>query len=209
MFDDVLFPIDISYGSTGGPRFSTEIVVVGSGAEYRNQNWSQARAEYNAASGLQSQDELAELISFFYARRGRTRSFRYRDWSDYTSAPNHVDAHSATDQIIGTGDGIKKTFQLKKVYPSGLAAYEREITKPVAGKVLVAVQGIPRSTGWSVNTLSGLVTFDEAPASGDSISAGFEFDVPVRFDTDTLSVSLDDYQCGSVSVPIVEVRNEA
>lgn len=209
MFDDVLFPIDISYGSTGGPRFSTEVVVVGSGAEYRNQNWSQARAEYNAATGLQSQDELAELISFFYARRGRTRSFRYRDWSDYTTATNHVDAHSATDQIIGVGDGVKTSFQLKKTYHSGTAPYDREITKPVAGKVLIAVDGVPTTAGWSVNTLSGIVTFDAAPEAGKTMSAGFEFDVPVRFDTDTLSVSLDDYQSGSVSVPIVEVRNEA
>lgn len=207
MFHDVLFPIEISYGSTGGPRFSTEIITVASGSEFRNQNWSESRAEFNASSGLQSQDELALLISFFQARAGRTHSFRYRDWSDYTSALNHIDDATSTDQVIGIGDGVATSFQLKKFYPSGPVSRERIITKPVVGSVVAAIQGID-TTNFTVNSLTGIITFDTAPADGDSISVGFVFDVPARFDTDMLSVSLDTYQSGSVSVPIVEVRGE-
>ncbi len=94
-----------------------------------------------------------------------------------------------------------------KLYTSGAQSWTRTITKPVAGTVALALNGVPQITGWTVNTSTGVVTFAPAPAPGAAITAGFEFDVPVRFDTDTLDVTLDLERLGSItSIPLIEVR---
>jgi uncharacterized protein (TIGR02217 family) len=149
---------------------------------------------------------LASVIAFFEARSGRLRGFRWKDWADYKSClPSQMPA--ATDQLIGQGDGVATAFQLTKTYTSGLQSYVRDITKPVTGTVLVAVGGVPQSTGWLVDTVSGIVTFTVAPANGASVTAGFEFDVPVRFDSDLMDVNLDIERLGSIaSIPLVEIR---
>ena len=114
---------------------------------------------------------------------------------------------AATDQAIGTGDGATTAFQLVKVYASGSQSWTRTITKPVDGTVKVAIDGTEQTSGWSVDTTTGLVTFTTAPATGAIITAGFEFDVPVRFDTDQLDVTLDIERLGSItSIPLLELR---
>ena len=46
-----------------------------------------------------------------------------------------------------------------------------------------------------------------APAPGAAVSAGYLFDVPVRFAEDRIDVSLAGYQTGDLpSVPLVEIR---
>ena len=205
-FHEVRFPDDISRGARGGPERRTQIVELASGDEERNANWANSRRRYDAAYGIRRADDLAAVVAFFEARNGRLYGFRWKDWADFKSClPSGTP--SATDQNIGAGDGTATDFQLVKVYSSGSQSWSRTITKPVSGTVLVAIDGVEATTGWSVDTTTGLITFTSAPAAGAAITAGFEFDVPVRFDTDTLDVTLDIERIGSItSIPLIEVR---
>ena len=61
--------------------------------------------------------------------------------------------------------------------------------------------------GWTVDTTTGIITFASPPSVGTILTCGFEFDVPVRFDTDDLPVTLDIERLGSItSIPLIEVR---
>jgi len=196
-FVEVQFPPDISYGSTGGPEYATDIVMSQSGHEQRNIHWSQARARYNVAHGVKTKAQLDALVAFFRARKGRAYGFRFKDWTDYAGVA----------QAIGTGDGVTTQFQLKKLYTSGAVDEARVIRKPVSGTVQVYRNAVLQTTGVSVDTATGLVTFTAPPAEGQAITASFEFDVPVRFDTDRLSATLEAYGIHSwLDIPLVEVR---
>jgi uncharacterized protein (TIGR02217 family) len=206
-FHDVRFPAGISLGATGGPERRTEIVVLGSGAEERNSRSADSKRSYNAGYGVKRVDDLHAVIAFFEERRGRLHGFRWKDWSDYKScAPNGT--VSALDQALGSGDGVTASFQLVKTYGSAYAPWTREIKKPVSGSVVVAVDGVAEAPGnYSVN--SGVVTFagGHIPAADAVITAGFEFDVPVRFDTDRLEINLSLIEAGNIpSIPVVEIR---
>ena len=205
-FDETRLPLRVGFGSSGGPQFSTEIITIDGGFERRNQNWAAARRRYDAATGLRTAADIATLTAFFHARAGRARGFRLKDWADFTSAPDNVGATTATDQTIGTGTGALTTFALSKTYTSGAVSHVRTITKPVAGTVKISINNVTQLTGWSVNTATGVITFGTPPANGAVIKAGFEFDVPVRFDTDTLAVSIENLGISTARVPLVEVR---
>ncbi|MAU52230.1 MAG: glycoside hydrolase family 24 [Roseovarius sp.] len=206
VFHEVRFPDDISRGARGGPERRTQIVELASGDEERNASWANSRRRYDVAYGIRRADDLAAVVAFFEARNGRLHGFRFKDWADYKSClPSQSVA--PTDQPIGTGDGATTTFQLVKRYASGSQTWVRMITKPVAGTVRVALDGAEQLGGWSVDPTTGLVTFESAPAAGVAITAGFEFDVPVRFDTDALDVTLDLERLGSItSIPLLEIR---
>lgn len=204
-FDDVRFPPQISRGSTGGPERRTEIVVTGSGAEERNSRWADSRRRYNAGFGVKSLDDIHLVVAFFEERRGRLHGFRWKDHLDFTSGLPGA-AVTATDQAIGTGDGAATRFQLVKRYGTGLRDYLRDITKPVAGSVRVAVNG-QEVTGFTLDALTGVVTLAAAPVPGATVTAGFAFDVPVRFDTDELRINLAQFAGGDIpDIPIVEIR---
>lgn len=207
-FHDVRYPTNLSFGSSGGPERRTEIVTLVNGFEERNSPWQDSRRRYDAGHGMRSLDDLETLIAFFEARRGQLHAFRWKDWSDYkTCRPSQT--VSATDQVLGTGDGVRTVFQLVRVYASGGQSYTRILAKPVAGTVKVAVNGVARVAGtdFSVNTDTGAVTFNVPPGAGLAVTAGCEFDVPVRFDTDRISTSLATFQAGEIpSVPVIEVR---
>lgn len=209
-FHEVRFPTDISRSCQGGPERRTEIVVLGSGHEQRNSRWADSRRVYNAGYGVKSIDDLYRVIAFFEERRGQLYGFRWRDPTDWSSTVPGTMV-GATDQVIGMGDGLADTFQLTKSYGSEFAPWVREISKPVNGSVVVAVDGQPQDAGtaFSVDPETGRVVFanSHVPGLGAVISAGFEFDVPVRFDTDRLDVNLQGFQHGAIpSIPIVEVR---
>jgi uncharacterized protein (TIGR02217 family) len=204
-FDDVRFPPQISRGSTGGPERRTEIVVTGSGAEERNSRWADSRRRYNAGFGVKSLDDIHLVVAFFEERRGRLHGFRWKDHLDFTSGLPGA-AVTATDQAIGTGDGTATRFQLVKRYGTGLRDYLRSITKPIAGSVRVAVNG-QEVTGFTLDALTGVVTLAAAPVPGATVTAGFAFDVPVRFDTDELRINLAQFAGGDIpDIPIVEIR---
>lgn len=205
-FDDVQLPLRVGFGSAGGPAFSTDIIAVEGGYERRNQNWSQARRNYDAATGLRSAADVATLTGFFLARAGRARGFRLKDWSDYTSASDGTSNPAFGHQSLGTGNGSTTQFQLKKHYSSGGVTHSRDIRKPIAGSVLVGINGTQSTSGWSVDAATGIITFSSPPTSGAVLTAGFSFDVPVRFDTDQLHVTAEDFLHMRVSIPLVEVR---
>lgn len=210
-FHDVRFPLDISKGADGGPERRTDIVTLGSGAEERNSRWADSRRAWNAGYGAHTLDQLHAIIAFFEERRGRLHGFRWRDSADWKSCAPQA-AVSGLDQIIGIGSGSTTTFQLTKIYGSSYAPWTRIIAKPVAGSVMIAVAGIAKTIGthFTVDATSGTLTFlaGQIPAAGQVITAGFEFDCPVRFDTDKLEVNVQGFRHGAIPhIPIIEVRS--
>src|SRR5207248_6417759 len=97
-------------------------------------------------------------------------------------------------------------FQLIKTYASGPSTWMRTIKKPVAGTVRLGVAGVEQTSGITIDTTTGLVTFDSPPAAGAAITAGFAFDTPVRFDPDSISINLSNFAAGEIpSIPLVEI----
>ena len=209
-FHEVLFPLDVALRSAGGPERRTDVVVLGSGREERNARWAHSRRRYDAGYGIKTFDALSQVVAFFEERRGRLYGFRWRDRLDHSSAAPDM-ALSATDQAIGTGDGVTAAFQLARTYGGAFSPYQRGIVKPVAGSVQVAVGGAVQGEGtaFTVDTTTGLVTFlaGHIPAVGAAVTAGFLFDVPVRFDTDYLEVDLSAFAAGAIpKIPLIEIR---
>jgi uncharacterized protein (TIGR02217 family) len=209
-FHEVLFPLDIALKSAGGPERRTEIVAVGSGREERNARWAHSRRRYDAGYGVKTFEALSAVVAFFEERRGRLHGFRWRDRLDHASAAPGV-AVAPTDQAIGAGDGATAAFQLVKTYGGVHAPYARPVAKPVAGSVRVAVDGIEADEGiaFACDVTTGVVTFlpGHIPAVGAAVTAGFLFDVPVRFDTDYLEVDLSAFAAGAIpKIPLVEIR---
>lgn len=205
-FHEVRFSEGVSYGSSGGPRFSTTVTETISGHEQRNVDWQEARAEYDIGSGLRDEADLAAIIAFYRARRGRAYGFRFKDWNDYRSSADGG-AVGPQDQLIGVGDGVTDSFQLVKNYISGVTTHTRTIGKPVAGTVRVALAGVEQFSGWLVDTTTGVITFDTPPGIGMNVSAGYEFDVPVRFRDDKLTISMETFAAGEApAIGIVEIR---
>lgn len=207
-FHEVRFPANLSFGSTGGPERRTEIVTLANGFEERNTPWSQSRRRYDAGVGMRSLDDIEQLIGFFEARQGQMYGFRWKDWSDFKSCAPSQDIQF-DDQVIGSGDGQTQSFQLVKTYRSGSQSYGRTVTKPVTGSVRAGVDGVALAEGvhYDIDTVQGRVVFVDPPETGAAVTAGFEFDVPVRFDTDRIQTSVASFQAGDIpSVPVVELR---
>ena len=209
-FHNIRFPLEIAFGSSGGPERRTDIITLASGHEERNTQWRSSRRRYNAGYGVRSLDDIHEIIHFFEARRGRLHGFRWRDPMDWKSCAPSAQP-SITDQVIGVGDGTKKTFPLIKTYRSAISSWERIITKPVLGTVKVANAGrvLIEEIDFTVNFITGEIIFNDQhiPANGARITAGFEFDVPVRFDTDYLEIDLTAFHAGQIpEIPLVEIR---
>ncbi|MGL4324321.1 MAG: phage distal tail protein, Rcc01695 family [Beijerinckiaceae bacterium] len=208
-FHDVRFPTSVALESRGGPTRRTEIVTLGSGREQRNARWAHGRRRYEAGYGVKTLDALHEIIIFFEERRGRLYGFRWKDRMDYKSCPpSHMPA--PLDQPIGTGDGTRTQFQLTKTYGAQHAPYIRPISKPVAGTVQIAVAGVAQASGtaWILNSETGVVIFQTGfiPPAGAAVTAGYEFDVPVRFDTDELDIDLSAFNAGAApKIPLVEI----
>lgn len=204
-FHEIQFPTGIAYGSDGGPVRQTTIVQLESGYEARNTTFSQSLHQYNVAYGVKSYDDLHTLKEFFEARLGSLHGFRYKDFADFKSCPP-LQTLSDTDQVLGTGDSVVTTFQIRKTYVSGSNSYIRDIKKPVAGSVVVSLDDVSQVSGWSVDTTTGIITFDTAPGNSVVVKAGFEFDVPVRFDLDLLQTRLSAYEYGETDVNLMEIR---
>ncbi len=207
-FHDVRFPPNLSFGSIGGPERRTEVVTLANGFEERNTPWAHSRRRYDAGVSMRSLDDLETLVAFFEARRGQLFGFRWKDWADFKSGlPSQEAAYQ--DQLIAVGDGETTAFQLVKTYRSGDFTYTRPVQKPVAGTVKLGLHGdaLVETVHYEVDSMTGIVTLQTAPAEGAELTAGFEFDVPVRFDTDRIATSVASFKAGDVpSVPVVEVR---
>lgn len=207
-FHEVRFPASLSFGSIGGPERRTDVVTLANGFEERNAPWAHSRRRYDAGLGMRSLDDVEALIAFFEARRGQMSGFRWKDWSDFKSGKATAET-TFRDQEIAVGDGIRAVFPLVKTYRSGAQDYVRPISKPVAGTVRIGVVQDEMQEGidYTIDVTSGLITFAHPPDADMVITAGFEFDVPVRFDTDRILTSVASFQAGEVpNVPVVEVR---
>jgi len=198
-FHEVSFPVPLALAASGGPERRTEVVTLASGMEARNALWAGSRRRWDVGSAVTRLETLQAVVAFFEARGGRLSGFRFRDaLDDRSCAPGGI--VSAADQAIGTGDGETVSFQLVKAY----GGYARRILKPVAGSVLVAVDGV--GVAASVEAATGIVTLAAAPVEGAAVTAGYRFDCPVRFDTDRLEVNLEAFGAGRVlSIPLVEL----
>lgn len=205
-FHEERLPLKLAFGAVGGPERRTEIVTLGSGREERNTPWAHARRRYDISGAVRTLDDLSVLIAFFEARRGRLHGFRFRDFADWRSCPPAA-TPSALDQVIGAGDGATNTFALVKTYGAGADAYIRPIKKPVAASVTIAVGGAALPIGaYSVNEVTGIVTLATPPGAAAAVTAGYDFDTPVRFDTDRLEASLEGFGAGRlVHAPLIEV----
>ena len=198
-FHEVLFPEDVSYGSSGGPGFNTSIIELASGHEQRNSNWSEQKAKYDVSHGIKTRDQMEDLLDFFYARKGRAFGFRFKDWMDF----------EIIDQVIAVGDGVTKTFQIIKRYEPDTSYYfDRPIRKLVPGTTTLALNGAVTGSGFLINANTGIVTFTTAPAAGVQISIPqAEFHVPVRFDIDDMTITHDDWETMSwPTIPLVEIK---
>lgn len=204
-FDDVYFPLSIGREASLSPVFSTQIVESPSGHERRSSDWADARLSFDAGPGVRSDADIAALIAFFRARRGAARGFRFTDpYDDRSCAPGGTPG--PIDQRLGMGDGVRTQFQLSRHYGEGEEAQIRSITRPVAGTIRVAVDGVERLDGWRHAGL-GVIAFDVPPADGALLTAGFRFDVPVRFAEDRLDINRATWAAGEApSVPLVEIR---
>lgn len=205
-FHPVRFPLDIALGAHGGPERLTDIASLSSGTEERNQRWANSRRRYNAGYGVKSRADMAAILDFFEERRGRFHSFLWRDALDFSSNGG-AGTPTALDQPLGTGDGTTAVFQLKKRYGRLFDPYDRPITKPETASVRIAVAGTALGTdAFSVDALTGLVTLADAPDAGVAVTAGFLFDVQVRFDTDRLDIQLTSFDAADApSIPLIEV----
>lgn len=204
-FHEVRLPARLAFGSTGGVERRTEIVTLASGFERRSTPWAEGRRRYLIGANLRSLADMAALTAFFEARRGRLYGFRFRDFTDFRSC-QPGETTGPADQGLGVGDGSRTSFQLMKRYGEGEGAVQRRICKPVAGTVRVAVDGV-ETTAFDIDITTGLVTLEAAPTAEVPVSAGFEFDVPVRFDADRIEVTLESFEAGRMAaVPLIEVR---
>jgi len=195
---DVEFPRDIAQGCQAILERRDEVVMLASGHEENNQRWTHARRSWAAGLAIRSHRDLAEVVALFEEVRGRANSFRFRDWLDWRSvqAPEPI---APTDQPLGalidgsteyeaaTGDGVTLSFQVVKRY-GVVNPYLRPIALPHAASLRVAIDGVEQASGWTLSPTGGVVTFDTAPAAGATLTAGFTFDVPVRFSQSSLSV---------------------
>jgi uncharacterized protein (TIGR02217 family) len=194
MFDDVRLPDEVERGARGGPTFQTSVTVLATGREQRNVDWATSRGRWQIGYGVQSKADFNEVIAFFYARQGRARGFKFKDWSDF----------QATAQTLGVGNGVLVDFPLVKAYTS-LVTYSRRITRPVVGSIAVTLNGTPTGA-WTLQPL-GIIRMTVAPAAAVVVAATFQFDVPVRFDTDEFRIELDTFDAGAIpDLSIVELR---
>lgn len=179
-FSELRLDLGYDYGANGGHKWKTTIIEHGDGIEQRNAEWTTPLGEWSIGDRTfhLEDGESFYLKDFFEARQGSYEGFRWKDWSDYR----------ATDSVIGTGNGAKTQFQLVKRYAVGGVFYDRTITKPVPNTLSLKVNGV--TTAASVNTANGLVTFPSPPAPGATITATFEFDVPVQFREDSCTLTL-------------------
>lgn len=193
-FIDEYIPDEVpGFPCISSPRWSTDLQQVDSGAERANQRWESPLHTFILPNAIREHVTYEAIHNHWMAMRGPLQTFPFRDPLDFASAalvqPNFVPTLSRTDQPLGTGDGVTRTFQLVKQYTRGVQTYTRTVAHPVVSTVIVGFDGFDPETlspsfPWTVDRLTGLVTFVDAPGPGVVLTAGFLYDVEVRFDSD-------------------------
>jgi uncharacterized protein (TIGR02217 family) len=195
--DTVVFPPTIALGSTGGPRFLTAVVESTGGHERRSQQWPQSLGRWEVSNLNRTDAEAKELLALFYVACGRAHAFRLHDFTAGEAA--------GTAEYLGTGDGVKTDFFLRKFYQAGSNIYVRRILKPITASVVVTVDGVV-STDYTQDGTVGMIQFTAPVPLGKIVRASFTFDIPVRFDIDALSpVWVEPGLTSFPSITLVEV----
>jgi uncharacterized protein (TIGR02217 family) len=197
-FIEEYMPVDISYGSSGGPRFSTDVLASDSGKESRVSNWSQSRGKWSVRQTVLTRAEATDMQVFFQKVKGKATGFRFKDWLNFIGV----------GEAQGTGTGAQAMFQLTKWY----GTTSKDIKKPVNNAAwAVYVNGTKKTKGthYNIDYNTGIITFTAGniPTLGQAITASFEFDTPVRFDTDELDITMDSYNNMNITnLPLVELK---
>jgi uncharacterized protein (TIGR02217 family) len=201
-FHEGRLPVPIGVGASSGPQWQTETLVFESGKEARNGRWSAPRQRWDLVTPPLQRPVFEQLQTFYNARMGRLYGFRYRDPFLNSSAPGRG-GRSAIDQELGTGDGDRTSFQLR-ISSDGSG---RRVLKPDPGSILLALDGELQTSGWAADETTGWIEFDVPPPLGAIVTAGFDYDWPVRFDTDRLDVTFDQIGAGRVvHLPLIELK---
>ena len=202
-FIEEQFPTSVQYGAESGIQYNNQLITNYSGNEYISNIWTQAKHRFNVQY-IDTIDDLYTILEFFYAAKGKLNGFRLKNKLDYKSC-GPTETISFTDQTLGTGDGNETDFQLKKTYTKVGLSTEYTVIKPVSGTVVISIDDVEQSSGWSVDTTTGIVTFSSAPSLGEVVKAGFEYDIPVRFDVDSIPITLESINHGATTISLVEL----
>lgn len=202
------------YPCVSTPVWGNVISRVASGAENVRQVWQHPLHQYSLPVAARRQEILEGLKNVWMVTAGNARTFPFRDPLDFASAalenPNQVPVITFIDQFLGTGDGFETDFQITKLYTFGPESYARLISLPILSTVVVAVDGVlVPSSDYTVSRPGGVITFDTAVANGSLVTAGFLFDVEVRFsDNDTYAGVMRAFSVsGFENLNLMEVRS--
>ena len=198
MFRDATFPQTFAYGAEGSAEFATDLFLSPGGWEARQSHWPTRRGRWTVSFVNRTKAEITPLLHFFRAVAvGRGYSFRFRDFTDYQF-----------NNTIGLGDGTTTAFALQKRYEHGGLVLYVPLPKPDAATVIVAVNGV-QTAAYTLDALTGLVTFAAPPVSGAVIAAAGEFDRMARFAEDTLQLTcVAPGVFSSAGIELVEVVDE-
>lgn len=181
----------VTYGFTGGPTFTTTRVALFSGIVARNAEQLRPKYRFRAPYEHIQQAHHDTVVASFMATMGALHGFRFKDWADY----------DATTEVLGTAvGGVDETMQLVKAYDFSTTTYSRIIKKPVTGTVQLYEDTVALAS--TVDTETGIVTFTSTV--GKVITADYEFDVPVMFDSDTMEFNFASYRTHSTDIDLVE-----
>ncbi len=186
-------------------QFTTEIVTAASGFEIRNARRAMARRHYVLESGPIALSEGQKLSAFFDARHGRQYGFLLRDWMD---AHTGLDAPMPDDETLLPLSGADNCFALIKTYRAQSGDVQRRIFKPRRDGFQLSANGrvLKMDIDYRLDEVRGCVTLSDNSDNADSLSAGFYFDTPVRFDSDRLEIErLEGDMVRVRSVPIIEL----
>lgn len=227
-FRDIRLPVGVKgYPTSGAARFSTTITAVSSGAEHRNQNWQHPLFRFNLAEAVRDQETFEAAQRHWMAMRGPFYTFPFLDPLDFASAPlpapNFAPPISGTDIEIGVGDFATREFRLIKKYTVAGSldeeTYSRRITLPILETVVVLIDGLDPATdnpvtmpggpySYEVSRPGGVISFNKPLDGGLVVTAGFLFEVPVRFEADdTFEGVVRNYRvAGFADIVLLETR---
>ncbi|MDZ5761258.1 DUF2460 domain-containing protein [Lyticum sinuosum] len=197
-FLKILFPEDISCGSSSSIEYSTSVSQGVGGHEQRNINWCIPKMKFTIPPSIRDYNKLSEIISLFRIAKGRAFCFLFKDWGDYT----------VKNQIIGYGDGNKKSFMLFKEYILNKFKEIRLINKPRIDSCKIFIDDkLCSSKLYTIDNDNGIITFSIPPSFKQQISFSCFFDILVRFDMDYLNYTVEGsniYEIGEIK--LIEVK---
>lgn len=200
-FHEIRFPEDVSWGSSGGPIYKTQIFTSFRGYEKRNTDWSQPMMRFNVAYGIKTDLQMLSMLEFFNARQGMANGFRYKNWCNY----------QITGKAFATGDGESTRLPIWKFYGFDGARHYKRLRKIVRGSVTgvqIGAEPVVEGVDFTIDYDAGEIAFNTIPSYALPIRCQtLEFDEPVRFTTDRIQAVIDSFDNQSLSrLELISVR---